>query len=65
MPAGTFDAARVDYTATAHSETRGDLGELHGSLWIAAGIGLVKQFDDDPALGIIPDQTTLELTARK
>jgi hypothetical protein len=65
VPAGTFQATRVDYTATARSATRGALPEITGSLWIVEGIGLVKQDENDPALGLIPERTTLELTARE
>jgi uncharacterized protein DUF3108 len=65
VPAGTFDAARVEYTATAKSETRGELPQITGTLWIAEGLGLVKQIEDDPALGLIADQTSLELIARQ
>lgn len=65
VPAGTFHAARVDYTAKAQSATRGTLPEIHGTLWIVEGVGLVKQDEDDPALGLIPERTTLELIARE
>ncbi|HEX7831550.1 MAG TPA: hypothetical protein VF787_17980 [Thermoanaerobaculia bacterium] len=65
VPAGTFDAARVEYTAIAKSETRGELPQITGTLWMAEGVGLVKQVEDDPALGLIPDQTTLELITRQ
>jgi hypothetical protein len=65
VPAGEFDAVRVDYTAKALSETRGELPELGGTLWIAEGIGLVKQIEDDPALGLMQEKTTLELIARR
>ena len=62
MPAGTFDAVRVDYTAKVLSETRGELGPIRGTLWIVEGIGLVKQFEDDPAAtAFVPETTTLEL----
>jgi len=61
VPAGTFDAVRVDYTAKTLSETRGELPLVHGSLWIVKNVGLVKQFEDDPALGLVPQKTTLEL----
>ncbi len=62
VPAGTFDAVRVNYTAKVLSETRGELGPLRGTLWIAEGVGLVKQYEDDPgAISLLPDTTTLEL----
>lgn len=63
VPAGTYDAVRVDYTGNALSETRGALPEITGTLWIVEGVGLVKQYDNDPALGLFPDETTLELMA--
>ncbi|HEX2832472.1 MAG TPA: hypothetical protein VHW00_05630 [Thermoanaerobaculia bacterium] len=63
VPAGTYDAVRIDYTGKALSETRGALPEITGTLWIVEGIGLVKQYDNDPALGLFPDETTLELIA--
>jgi hypothetical protein len=65
VPAGTFDAVRVDYSAKTTSETRGELPEIKGTIWIAPGIGLVKQVEDDPALGLVADHTHLELIARK
>ena len=43
VPAGTFEAVRVDYTAVVTSETRGVRPTLHGTLWIVSGVGLVKQ----------------------
>jgi hypothetical protein len=61
VPAGTFDAVRVDYTAKVLSQTRGELPLIHGSQWIAERVGLVKQTEDDPALGLTPEQSTLEL----
>ena len=63
VPAGTFDAIRVDYTAETLSETRGKLPTVRGSLWIAKDIGLVKQFDDDPQ-AVFGGKTTLELLSR-
>ena len=65
VPAGTFDAVRVDYTAKILSETRGELPLVHGSLWIAKSVGLIKQFEDDPSLSLIPQKTTLELVEAK
>lgn len=64
VPAGTFDTVRVDYTAQVVSDTRGDRPELRGTLWIAKDVGLVKQFEDDPAIGLTPEKTTLELLSR-
>ena len=63
VPAGTFDAVRVNYTAKVLSETRGELGPVHGTLWIVEGVGLVKQYEDDPdgAISFLPETTTLEL----
>ena len=62
VPAGEFDAVRVDYTAKVLSETRGELGPVRGTLWIVEGVGLVKQFEDDPAaISLLPETTTLEL----
>ena len=62
VPAGTFDAVRVDYAAKVLSETRGELGPIRGTLWIVDGVGLVKQFEDDPgATSLLPETTTLEL----
>lgn len=62
VPAGTFDAVRVNYTAKVLSETRGELGPVRGTLWIVEGVGLVKQFEDDPAAtALLPETTTLEL----
>ena len=62
VPAGTFDAVRVNYTAKVMSETRGELGPIRGTLWIVEGVGLVKQFEDDPgATSLLPETTTLEL----
>jgi len=62
VPAGTFDAVRVNYTGKVLSETRGELGPVVGTLWIVEGVGLVKQFEDDPgAISLLPDTTTLEL----
>lgn len=65
VPAGTFDAVRVDYTAKVLSETRGELPLIHGSLWISKDVGLIKQLEDDPAIGLIPQKTTLELIEAK
>ena len=62
VPAGTFDAVRVNYTAKVLSETRGELGPIRGTLWIVEGLGLVKQDEDDPgATSLLPETTTLEL----
>jgi hypothetical protein len=62
VPAGTFDAVRMNYTGKVLSETRGELGPVRGTLWIVEGVGLVKQFEDDPgAISLLPDTTTLEL----
>jgi hypothetical protein len=62
VPAGTFDAVRVNYTAKVLSETRGELGPIRGTLWIVEGVGLVKQYEDDPgATSLVPETTTLEL----
>jgi hypothetical protein len=62
VPAGTFDAVRVNYTAKVLSETRGELGPIRGTLWIVDGVGLVKQYEDDPAAtALLPETTTLEL----
>lgn len=62
VPAGTFDAVRVNYTAKVLSETRGELGPVRGTLWIVEGVGLVKQYEDDPgATSLLPEITTLEL----
>lgn len=62
VPAGEFDAVRVDYTAKVLSETRGELGPVRGTLWIVEGVGLVKQYEDDPAaISLLPETTTLEL----
>jgi hypothetical protein len=63
VPAGTFDAIRVDYTAEVLSQTRGKLPIVRGSLWIAKDVGLVKQFDDDPE-AVFGGKTTLELLSR-
>jgi hypothetical protein len=63
VPAGTFDAIRVDYTAEVLSQTRGKLPIVRGSLWIANDVGLVKQFDDDPE-AVFGGKTTLELLSR-
>jgi hypothetical protein len=30
-----------------------------------AGSGLVKQVEDDPALGLVPDKSTMELEEKK
>lgn len=66
VPAGTFEAARVDYTAVVTSETRGVRPALHGTLWIVKDVGLVKQFEDDPgAIELVPTRTTLELIAAR
>jgi hypothetical protein len=65
VPAGTFDAVRVDYTAKILSQTRGELPLIHGSLWIAKGVGLIKQFEDDPSMSLVPQKTTLELVEVK
>ena len=65
VPAGTFDAVRVDYTAQVLSETRGRLPLLRGTLWIVKDVGLVKQFENDPAaLSLFETKTTLELLSR-
>jgi hypothetical protein len=62
VPVGTFDAVRVDYTAKVLSQTRGELGPIRGTLWIVEGVGLVKQYEDDPgATALLPETTTLEL----
>ena len=62
VPAGTFDAVRVNFTAKVLSETRGELGPVLGTLWIKEGVGLVKQYEDDPgAISLLPETTTLEL----
>ena len=62
VPAGMFDAVRVNYTAKVQSETRGELGPIRGTLWIVEGVGLVKQYEDDPAAtSLLPETTTLEL----
>jgi hypothetical protein len=62
VPAGTFDAVRVNYTAKVLSETRGELGPIRGTLWIVPGVGLVKQYEDDPgAASLLPETTTVEL----
>jgi hypothetical protein len=62
VPAGTFDAVRVDYEAKVLSETRGELGPIRGTLWIVEGVGLVKQYEDDPgATSLLPETTILEL----
>lgn len=62
VPAGTFDAVRVNFTAKVLSETRGELGPIRGTLWIVEGVGLVKQYEDDPgATSLLPQTTTLEL----
>jgi hypothetical protein len=64
VPAGTFDAVRVNYTAKVLSETRGELGPIRGTLWIVEGVGLVKQYEDDPAAtSVLPQTITLELLA--
>jgi hypothetical protein len=64
VPAGTFDAVRVNFTAKVLSETRGELGPIRGTLWIVEGVGLVKQYEDDPgATSLLPQTTTLELLA--
>lgn len=66
VPAGTYSATRVDYKAMVKSETRGDLGPVRGSLWIAEGVGLVKQVEDDPgAIALMETRTTLELLSRQ
>jgi hypothetical protein len=66
VPAGTFEAARVDYTAIVTSETRGVLPTVHGTLWIAKDVGLVKQLEDDPgAIGLLSSRTTLELLSAR
>jgi hypothetical protein len=65
VPAGTFDAIRIDYRGLSTSSQRGKLPPTEGSVWIAEGIGLIKQADVDPALGLVPNKTTLELMARK
>jgi len=66
VPAGTFSTTRIDYEAMVNSETRGELGPVRGSLWIADGVGLVKQFEDDPgAIGLLQSQTTLVLLSRE
>lgn len=66
VPAGTFSATRIDYTAMIHSDTRRELGPVRGTLWIADGVGLVKQFEDDPgAIGLTESQTTLVLLSRE
>jgi hypothetical protein len=62
VPAGTFEAVRVNFTAKVLSETRGELGPIRGTLWIVEGVGLVKQYEDDPgATSLLPQTTTLEL----
>jgi hypothetical protein len=62
VPAGTFNAVRVNYTAKVLSETRGELGPIRGTLWIVTGVGLVKQYENDPAAtSLQPETTTLEL----
>ena len=65
VPAGIFDTIRIDYRGLSTSSQRGELPPTEGSVWIAEGIGLIKQVDVDPALGLVPQKTTLELIARK
>jgi hypothetical protein len=65
VPAGTFDTIRIDYVGLSVSSQRGELPPTEGSVWIAEGIGLIKQEDVDPALGLLPQRTTLELIAPK
>jgi hypothetical protein len=65
VPAGTFETIRIDYRGLSTSTQRGELPPTEGSVWIAEGIGLIKQVDVDPALGLMPQKTTLELIARK
>ena len=53
---------RVNFTAKVLSKTRGELGPIRGTLWIVEGVGLVKQYEDDPgATSLLPQTITLEL----
>ena len=65
VPAGTFDAMRVDYTGVVASSQRGDLPPIRGSIWVVGGVGIIKQSETDPALALMPQKTSLELMARR
>ena len=61
VPAGTFDAVRVDYTGHCTSSQRGELTGITGTIWMIPGKGIIKQIEDDPEMGLIADKKTLEL----
>lgn len=61
VPAGTFDAFRVDYVSVLTSSQRGDLPPSKGSIWVVPGKGLIKQSATDAASGLVPQKTTIEL----
>lgn len=65
VPAGTYTATRIRYFGVAMSETRGKLPTIRGTLWFVEGVGLVKSSEDDPALGLVPDQSTMVLIEKK
>lgn len=65
VPAGTFDATRIEYHGLSTSSQRGELPPTDGTIWVAEGVGLIKQVDTDRGFGLIPQKTTLELIARK
>ena len=55
------EATRVDYTGIVTSSTRSGLPPIHGSMWLAEGVGMVKQVEEDAALTPIPQRRSLEL----
>jgi hypothetical protein len=61
VPAGTFDAVRIDYTGHGTSSQRGELTGIKGTIWVMPGKGMIKQIEDDPVIGLLPEKKTLEL----